>query len=128
MSLLEPSDSDKVLPLRPLAGQEDGSPTAVAARIRRQISLLHGYADLMDGVSPAQAVQIMRVMADKVADLTETIRPFIGANPGARPGIDRYRKARTENRELMAQYRELLARLRDSVGVAKAAVPTKHLG
>jgi hypothetical protein len=78
----------------------------------------------MEGVSPAQAVRIMRVMADKVDDLTETIRPFLVATADSRPGLDRYRKARAENRQLMAEYRLLMRRLRQSITSAKAVGPS----
>lgn len=94
-------------------------------KIRRNLSLLQGYADLMDGVSPEQAIRVMRIMADKVDDLTETIRPFIAAGPDNRPGLERYRKARAENRQLMADYRLLMRRLRQSVNGVKSIAPAK---
>lgn len=116
---LDADGADKVVPLG-LIRQAHDSPSMAAGRIRRHLSLLQGYADLMEGVSPAQAVRIMRIMAEKVDDLTDTIRPLLDATRETRPGPDRYRKARTENRELMAEYRLLLRRLRQSVNGAKA--------
>lgn len=123
MSLLETDDgADNVVPMG-LLRQANDSPSMAAGQIRRHLSLLQGYADLMEGVSPAQAVRIMRVMADKVADLTETIRPFLVATADSRPGLDRYRKARAENRQLMADYRLLMRRLRQSVDSVKSVAP-----
>ncbi|HEY9287063.1 MAG TPA: hypothetical protein VIT43_03470 [Candidatus Dormibacteraeota bacterium] len=116
---IDADGADKVVPLG-LIRQAHDSPSMAAGQIRRHLSLLQGYADLMVGVSPAQAVRIMRIMAEKVDDLTETIRPFMEADHESRPTLERYRKARTENRELMAEYRLLLRRLRQSVNGAKA--------
>lgn len=77
MSLLDPGGTDKVVPLPSMSTQTEGSALVAAAQIRRHLSLLQGYADLMEGLSPAQAVQVLRVMADKVERLSETLRPFL---------------------------------------------------
>jgi predicted nucleotidyltransferase len=114
--------ADNVVPLE-LLRQANDSPSMAAGQIRRHLSLLQGYADLMEGVSPSQAVRIMRVMAQKVDDLTETIRPFLEATAEDRPGINRYRKARMENRQLLAEYRLLMRRLRHGVDAVKAINP-----
>ena len=123
---LPTDDADNVLSLG-LTRQSHNAANVAAGKIRRHLSLLQGYADLMEGVSPEQAIRIMRIMADKVDDLTDAIRPFLEASRENRPGLDRYRKARAENRELMADYRLLLRRLRQSVNTAKGTVPTNHL-
>jgi hypothetical protein len=95
----------------------------VTDQVRHHLSLLQGYADLLDGLSPQLNVQILRVMAEKIGELTEAVRPFIQPGREERPSIEEYREARRHNRQLMADYRLLLKRLRDSVAVAQDASP-----
>ena len=119
MNATRSEGADNVVPIE-LLRQVDNSPSMAAGQIRRHLSLLQGYADLMEGVSPTQAVRIMRVMAQKVDDLTETIRPFLEASAEDRPGIHRYRKARMENRQLLAEYSRLMRWLRHGVDAVTA--------
>ncbi|HYY45610.1 MAG TPA: hypothetical protein VE951_00975 [Candidatus Angelobacter sp.] len=70
--------ASNVLPLRPArrtVGQERA--TRTAGQVRRQLSLLQGYADLMEGLSPEQNMQILRVMAEKTRELTVALYPFL---------------------------------------------------
>ena len=124
MSLLEPSDAQKVVPLRVSTRDDVGSFGVATGQIRRQLSLLQGYADLMEGLSPRQAREIMRVMAAKLDDLTETIRPLVDASHETRSGMERKGKRRSQKRESTSR-RELLARLRHRVGRAKAGLTPK---
>jgi len=64
-------DRNKVLQLRPrrpaaaadLDADEPASQMAIT--VRTQLSLLQGYADIMEGLSPELKTQILQVMAQK---------------------------------------------------------------
>jgi hypothetical protein len=123
MSQRLPDPEDNVVPL-PAASRSLRAHEAAAAagRVRRQLSLLQGYADLMDGLSPEQHVQVMRVMAEKVSELTQALHPFVEPSrtkQGRR--LNDYREARTRTRHLLDDYRLLLHRLRDTVADARQA-------
>ena len=121
MSVPSPALPDNVLPLRPVPTPEAECAARVADQVRHQLSLLQGYADLLEGLSPQLNVQILRVMAEKIGELTEAVRPFVQQGREERPSIEDYRKARIRNRQLMAEYRLLLKRLRESVAVGQDA-------
>lgn len=114
---------DNVLPLRPArrtAAQERATQTA--GQVRRQLSLLQGYADLMEGLSPEQNIQILRVMAEKIRELTVALSPFLEQAEVRAAAIDDYRHARTRTRQLLAEYRQLLDRLHHTLNAAHAGV------
>jgi hypothetical protein len=113
------SSGNKVVPLRAASPAKKSQRASEAAnRVRRQLSLLQGYADLMDGLSPAQHVQILHVMAEKTRELTEALRPFLDAEE-ERPAIGDYREARSRTQELLSDYRMLLGRLRDTTAALR---------
>ena len=115
-------DTDtKVVPFpAPFRARGAEKAAAAADRVRRQLSLLQGYADLMDGLSPEQHVQIMRVMAEKVHELTQALHPFLEPNRSDRARrLSAYREARTRTRNLLGDYRLLLDRLRETVADAR---------
>ena len=87
----------------------------MALKVRGQLSLLQGYADIMEGVSPQLRAIILRVMAGKARELGTTLQPF---KETARPPITQYRQVRERTRQLMTDYRLLLERLNDSVADA----------
>jgi hypothetical protein len=117
MSRSASASNNKVIPLPAVYRSEEAQRTSAAAgQLRRQLSLLQGYADLMDGLSPEQHVQIMRVMADKIHELTEALQPFVDpAGLGEEQPLDQYRIARSQTRRLLSDYRLLLRRLRETV-------------
>jgi hypothetical protein len=115
---------DNVLPLKrrhPTDAQLRAKKTA--GQVRHHLSLLQGYADLMEGLSPEQHVQVLRVMAGKIQELTQALRPFIEQRVEELPAIEDYRRVRTRNRQLMADYRQLLDRLRHNISDAQSALP-----
>ena len=87
----------------------------MAIKVRNHLSLLQGYADIMEGLSPELKTQILRVMAEKTRELGTTLQPFTERTPAGRPAIADYRRVRERTRSLMAEYRLLLARLQDRV-------------
>ena len=111
----EAASRDNVVQLpRPERSAE--ATAAAAKRVRLQLSLLQGYADLMFGLSPEQHIQIMRVMADKVRELTEALQPFLDSartSKGQPP--DRNRRARSQTRRLTSDYRHLRRRLQGNL-------------
>ena len=112
----------KVLPLRRRTTPSESWASRTAGEVRRNLSLLQGYADLMEGMSAAQSVQVLRVMAEKVSDLTESLRPFLQQDLATR-NIEDYRQTRVRRRQLLAEYRTLLERLSATLTEAHATIP-----
>ena len=122
---MSPAASDNVLPLRagPRSPEVDRARTA-ANQVRFQLSLLQGYADLMEGLSPQQNVNILKVMATKIKELTDTLQPFLeNARSQGWLTLEDYREVRLRNQQLMSEYRFLLKRLRQSVRNAQNNLP-----
>jgi len=111
-----PQRARKIIPLPrrgPVHRNERAS--GMALKVRGQLSLLQGYADIMEGVSPQLRAIILRVMAGKARELGTTLQPFTET---ARPPITEYRQVREHTRQLMMDYRLLLERLHDTVAEA----------
>lgn len=92
-----------------------GQVPEMALKLRGHLSLLHGYADLMEGVSPKLGTIILRVMAGKARELSTMLQPFTDT---ARPPITEYRQVRERSRQLMLDYRLRLERLHETVAEA----------
>lgn len=90
--------------------------------VRAQLSLLQGYADIMEGLSPGLKKQILQVMAAKTRELGSSLQPFIDQRPTARPALGDYRRVRERTRRLMTEYRLLLERLHERVSEAHGHV------
>jgi len=116
-----PSEA-KVLRLRPDPPAADEPSTRMAIQVRTHLSLLQGYADIMEGLSPALKTQILGVMAEKTRALGAALQPFTAQAATARPDIQDYRRVRERTRHLMAEYRLLLGRLHDHVSDAHEQV------
>jgi hypothetical protein len=101
----------------PRSGMErrDERTSGMALKLRGHLSLLQGYADIMEGVSPQLRAIILRVMAAKARELGTMLQPFTEM---ARPPITEYRQVRDRTRQLMLDYRMLLERLHDTVAEA----------
>ena len=112
----------KVIRLRPRRKAADEPASLMAIKVRNHLSLLQGYADIMEGLSPKLKTQILRVMAEKTRELGTTLQPFTEQSPAARPAIGDYRRVRERTRNLMAEYRSLLERLHDRVSEANEQV------
>ncbi|TMD80720.1 MAG: hypothetical protein E6I74_13570 [Chloroflexi bacterium] len=114
MSALEPQRGN-VVPLRrtPSAAEERAS--RAARTIRTKLSLLEGYADIMDGLSTDLKVQILGVMAQKTRELSDALQPFLDRSAEGRPPISDYRQVRNRTRQLITDYRVLLARLHQTM-------------
>jgi hypothetical protein len=93
----------------------DEQTSGMALTVRGHLSLLQGYADIMEGLSPQLRAIILRVMAGKARELGTTLQPFTET---ARPPISEYRQVRERTRQLMTDYRLLLERLHDTVAEA----------
>ena len=104
---------DKIIRL-PHTGKErrDERTSEMALKVGGHLSLLQGYAEIMEGVSPQLGAIILRVMAGKARELSAMLQPFTET---ARPSITEYRQVRERTRQLMLDYRVLLERLRDTV-------------
>jgi hypothetical protein len=117
MSASQPKRGN-VLPLRrtpPSAADERAS--NAARTIRTKLSLLEGYADIMEGLSTDLKVQILGVMAEKTRELSAALQPFLDHSEG-RPAISDYRVVRNRTRQLITDYRVLLARLHQTMAQA----------
>lgn len=90
-------------------------------RVRTSLSLLQGYADIMEGLSPELKAQVMGVMAEKSKDLVEALRPFVESDPELRPALADYRKLRERTRRLLNDYRVALDRLHATVVASPVA-------
>lgn len=114
---------NKVLQLRPQRRPvADESASQMAIRVRTQLSLLQGYADIMEGLSPELKKEILRVMAQKTRELGSALQPFVEQTPAARPALGDYRRVRDRTRHLMTEYRLLLERLHARVSEAHGRV------
>lgn len=114
---------ENVVPLRRrrrTAAQERAAQTA--GQVRRQLSLLQGYADLMEGLSPEQNMQILQVMAEKIRELTVALHPFLQPAELRVSAIEDYRQARMRTRQLLTDYRQLLERLHQTVNESRIGV------
>jgi len=107
--------SSKVLQLRPRRPAADEPASRVAITVRTHLSLLQGYADIMEGLSPELTREILCVMAEKARELGSSLQPFVDQTPSARPAIGDYRRVRERTRQLMTEYRQLLGRLHDTL-------------
>lgn len=90
----------------------------MAARVRTHLSLMQGYAEIMEDVSPQLKSQILRVMAQKSRRLVLALHPFLEQEKGRRPPIRDYRNTRQRTRELLTDYRAALQRLQETVNDA----------
>jgi hypothetical protein len=93
----------------------DEGAAGMALKVRGQLSLLQGYADILEGVSPQLRAIVLRVMAGKARELGGMLQPFTVTD---RPPITEYRQVRERTRQLMAEYRLLLERLHETVSEA----------
>jgi hypothetical protein len=116
-SALKPN---KVLQLRPRRHAADEPASQVAITVRTHLSLLQGYADIMEGLSPELKREILCVMAEKTRELGSALQPFV--EQAARPALGDYRRVRERTRQLMTEYRHLLGRLHDRVSEAHGHV------
>jgi hypothetical protein len=112
---------NKILQLPPRGqARPDARTSRMALKVRGHLSLLQGYADIMEGVSPQLRAIILRVMAGKTRELGTMLGPFTET---VRPPITEYRQVRERTRQLMLDYRLLLERLHATVTEAH-----DHLG
>jgi|SRR5438132_2573810 len=93
----------------------DERTSGMALKVRGHLSLLQGYADIMEGASPQLRAIILQVMAAKTRELGGMLQPFTDS---ARPPITEYRQVRERTRRLMMDYRLLLERLHETVSEA----------
>ena len=111
-----PQRLPKIIPLpRRATARANERASGMALKVRGQLSLLQGYADIMEGVSPQLRAIILRVMAAKAREMGTVLQPFTET---ARPPISEYRQVRDRTRQLMLDYRILLERLHDTVAEA----------
>src|SRR5207253_1433001 len=113
MSALQPGNVLPLRPPRPSAADERASNAARA--IRTKLSLLEGYADIMEGLSTDLKVQILGAMAEKTRELSTALQPFVDHRVERRPAISDYRMVRSRTRQLITDYRVLLARLHQTM-------------
>src|SRR5256885_7817753 len=81
MSALAPRPN-KILRL-PRRGQarQEARPSVMALKVRGHLSLLQGYADIMEGVSPQLRAIILQVMAGKNREAGTRLQPLSGKAP-----------------------------------------------
>jgi hypothetical protein len=115
------SPRNKILQLRRQRPAADEPSSQMAITVRAQLSLLQGYADIMEGLSPHLKKEILRVMAEKTREMGTTLQPFVEQTT-PRPAIGDYRRVRERTRALMADYRLLLERLHERVSQAQERV------
>ena len=111
-----PRRNHKIVPLPPVRRARTSERTSgMALKVRAHLSLLQGYADIMEGLSPKLRAEILRVMAGKARELGTMLQPFTETT---RPAIADYRHVRQRTKQLMLDYRLLLERLHDTVAEA----------
>ena len=98
-----------------------------ARTIRTKLSLLEGYADIMEGLSTDLKEQILGVMAEKTRELSAALQPFLDQSVEGRPPISDYRLVRNRTRQLIADYRVLLARLHQTMAQTGEPETTENL-
>jgi hypothetical protein len=126
--LSEPADNIISLPSGRLPAEAEAARRA-AAQVRMQLSLLQGYADLMEGLSPKQNIHILKVIGEKVRELTAELRPFLeDATGGGARELGDYRRMGERNRQLMVEYRLLVRRLRETIKAARELPRPASLG
>jgi len=69
----------------------------------------------MEGLSTDLKEQILGVMAEKTRELSAALQPFLDQSVEGRPPISDYRLVRNRTRQLIADYRVLLARLHQTM-------------
>ena len=82
----------KVLRLRPHPSVADEPASQMAIKVRTHLSLLQGYADIMEGLSPQLKKEILQVMAQKTRELGTALQPFTEPMTDVRPAIGDYRR------------------------------------
>lgn len=111
-----PYRNHKIVPLPSVRRARTSERTSgMALKVRAHLSLLQGYADIMEGLSPQLRAEILRVMAGKARELGTMLQPFTETT---RPAIADYRHVRQRTKQLMQDYRLLLERLHDTVAEA----------
>jgi hypothetical protein len=109
----EPDNIVRLPELPPSA--DPGGAKETTLKIRNSLSILQGYVDMLQGVSPAVQAQVLKVMATKTHALVETLHPFLERGARGRQPIDDYRRVRERTRYLIGEYRQLLGRLESSI-------------
>src|SRR5258708_23098660 len=115
-----PQRTNKILRLPRRGRPRTDRASGMALKVRGHLSLVQGYADIMEGLSPQLRAIILRVMAGKARELGTMLEPFTETT---RPPITEYRQVRERTRQLMLDYRLLLERLHNTVSEAH-----EHLG
>jgi hypothetical protein len=103
-------DQDNLIAL-PTVPPNPARAEATALQIRSSISILQGYADFLQGASPAVQSEVLKVMATKTQTLVDILRPFLELNEASPRPVTDYRRVRERTRQLMGEYRRLLGRL-----------------
>jgi hypothetical protein len=115
MSAVQPQRGKLVQLRRTPPSAADERASKAARTIRTKLSLLEGYADIMEGLSTDLKVQILGVMAEKTRELSAALQPFLDHSTQGRPPISDYRVVRNRTRQLITDYRVLLARLHQTM-------------
>jgi hypothetical protein len=125
-----PSDPDNILELTGDRWWPDPEGAGDAAlKVRNQLSLLYGYADILEGLSPQRQSQVLKVMASKTREMVEVLSPFVDDGAQVRQPIAEYRRVRDRTRRLIVEYRLLLNRLHDTVSAsAEPATDRRRAG
>jgi hypothetical protein len=115
MSAVQPQRGKLVQLRRTRPSAADERASKAARTIRTKLSLLEGYADIMEGLSTDLKLQILGVMAEKTRELSAALQPFLDHGAQGRPPISDYREVRNRTRRLITDYRVLLARLHQTM-------------
>jgi uncharacterized membrane protein YccC len=77
--------------------------------MRRDVALMQGYADMLSYLPREQQVAVLRIIARKGQELSETLRPLLEQHrAGKRPTVDQYRDTMERTKVLLAEYRKIL--------------------
>ena len=105
MSAVQPQRGKLVQLRRTRPSAADERASKAARTIRTKLSLLEGYADIMEGLSTDL----------KTRELSAALQPFLDHSAQGRPPISDYRVVRNRTRQLITDYRVLLARLHQTM-------------
>lgn len=107
---------DNIVPLDEAARERLESrrqPSPPVLRMRRDVALMQGYADMLTYLPREQQTAVLRIIARKGQELAETLRPVIEQQrAGRRISPNEYRDTLVRTRALLTEYRRILDEVR----------------
>jgi uncharacterized membrane protein YccC len=94
--------------------------------MRRDVALMQGYADMLGYLPREQQVAVLRIIARKGQELSETLRPLLEQyRAGERATVDEYRDTLQRTKVLLAEYRQILDGLKQRKYYRASSAPPR---